>query len=283
MPDILFDKRDGGAFVTLNRPEVRNALTPEMLLETANFIAAIEHDPEVRYLVFQGAGDHFAAGGDVDSYRRLLDMPATARQRYFERRVRANAETFVRLQSLPIPVVTLVRGAAAGAGLSFVLASDFVLAAQDALLIFAQPRIGLPVDLGASWFLPRIVGAKKARQLAFTGARLNAQDALDMGIVDAIHERDQLDEALAGLVREFGSVAPRAAGRSKTLINASEGNGIVEQMEHEVRAISACIDEPDFAEGVTAFVEKRKAVFRGAGPVNAQALRVDHPSAWRNE
>lgn len=263
--DILFEKRDGGAFVTFNRPEVRNALTPEMLLETADFIAEISTDPAVRYLVFQGAGEHFVAGGDVASYGRLLEREPVERRLYFERRVRNNAESFVLLESLPIPVISLVRGAAAGAGMSFILASDFVIAADDALLIFAQPRVGLPLDLSSTYFLPRIVGAKKARQLAFTGARLSATQAQELGLVDQIHAAEALDEALAALVKQFAGVAPRAVGRTKLLVNASEENSIVQQMELEVRAIGQCVNEPDFAEGVTAFLEKRKAAFTGTG------------------
>lgn len=265
MADILFERRDGGAFVTFNRPEVRNALTPEMLHATADFIAGIEGDSAVRYLVFQGAGEHFAAGGDVAAYGRQLAEPAARRRLHFERRVRGNAESFVRLEALLIPVISLVRGAAAGAGLSFILASDFVLAAEDATLIFAQPRVGLPVDLSATYFLPRIVGAKKARQLAFRGARLSAGEARAIGIVDEIHPGSGLDSALAALTKGFAAIAPRAAGRSKALINASGHHDIVEQMELEVRAIGLCVAEPDFAEGVTAFLEKRKARFTGEG------------------
>lgn len=132
------------------------------------------------------------------------------------------------------------------------------------MLIFAQPRVGLPLDLSATYFLPRIVGAKRARQMAFTGGRLDAAEAKAVGIIDQIHPADELESALAALVKQFTAVAPRAAGRSKQLINASQFRGIVEQMEMEVRAIGTCVNEPDFAEGVTAFLEKRKARFIGA-------------------
>lgn len=265
MSDVLFEKRDGGAFVTLNRPDVRNALLPEMLRAIADFVAEIESDASVRYMVIQGAGDHFAAGGDVASYARTLEDPDSARRLYFERRVRGNAELFMRLESLPIPVIALVRGAAAGAGVSFILASDFVIAAEDAILIFAQPRIGLPLDLSATYFLPRAIGERRARQIAFTGASLSAAKARELGIVDEVRPTGELDQALADLVRKFAPIAPRAAGRSKQLINASQYRSIGEQMEQEVAAIGACVTEPDFAEGVTAFLEKRKAVFTGAG------------------
>lgn len=264
MTEVLFEKRDGGAFVTFNRPEVRNALLPEMLRTLTDFIVEIEGDAAIRYLVLQGAGAHFAAGGDLQSYARTFEMSATERRLYFERRVRGNAELFVRLEALQIPVISLVRGAAAGAGVCLIMVSDFVLAADDAVLVFAQPRIGLPLDMAASYLLPRAVGAKRARQIAFTGGALNAEKAKELGIIDEIHPAAALDDALAELVKKFFAVAPRAAGRSKALINNSQYRGIGEQMEQEITAIGACVAEPDFIEGVTAFLEKRKASFTGA-------------------
>jgi 2-(1,2-epoxy-1,2-dihydrophenyl)acetyl-CoA isomerase len=263
MSDMLFERRDGGAYVTFNRPDVRNALTPDMLRAAADFVAEIADDPAVRYLVFAGAGAHFAAGGDLASYAQTLEQSARARRLYFERRVRGNAELFVRLEMLPIPVIAIVRGAAAGAGVSFILASDFVIAAEDATLIFAQPRVGLPLDLSVTYFLPRAIGEKKARQIAFTGASLKAAEAQALGIIDEIHPADGLEAALAGRIKSFRSVAPRAAGRSKQLINRSQDRSIGEQMEQEVAAIGLCVIEPDFAEGVTAFLDKRKAAFTG--------------------
>jgi len=145
--------------------------------------------------------------------------------------------------------------------LSFILASDFVLAADDSFLIFAQPKIGLPLDLSATYFLPRIVGLKTARKLALTAARVDAEEARMLGIFDEIHSVDGLELALSALIRKFDGAAPRAGGRSKVLLNASERNGIVEQMDREVQAIGECVTEPDFAEGVSAFLEKRAPVF----------------------
>lgn len=260
---ILFEKRDGGAFATFNRPEVRNALNPEIIRELGDFLLDIRNDPEVRYLVFQGKGEHFSAGGDLASYAEKFSLGRPALQSYMRRRVRGNAETFYMLADLPMPVISVVRGAAAGGGLSFILASDFVLAADNAMLIFAQPKVGLPLDIAATYFLPRVVGIKRARQLAMTGATLDATQAKEAGIIDEISAADDLDAVLAKLVRRFGSVAPRASGRTKQLINASMDNDIIQQMEAEVLAIGECVGEDDFEEGVRAFLDKRKAKFTG--------------------
>ncbi len=260
---ILFEKRDGGAFATFNRPEVRNALNPEIIGAIAEFLHDIRDDPAVRYLVFQGNGEHFSAGGDLASYAEKFPLGRRGLQSYMRRRVRSNAEAFFLLESLPMPVISVVRGAAAGGGLSFVLGSDFVLAADNCMMIFAQPKVGLPLDIAATYFLPRVVGIKQARKLAMTGATITAQEAHALGIVDEVHPADGLDAALAALVKRFSAVAPRAAGRTKLLLNQSFDNSITQQFEAEVLAIGACVGEPDFAEGVTAFLEKRKAQFSG--------------------
>jgi 2-(1,2-epoxy-1,2-dihydrophenyl)acetyl-CoA isomerase len=263
MQEIILEKRDGGAFVTFNRPDVRNALNPGMLSAMSEFLTTIRDDSAVRYLVLQGAGGNFSAGGDVAAYAEALALPPEQRREFFESRVRGNADSFLLLEQLTIPVISMVRGAAAGAGLSFLLASDFVLAASDAVLLFAQPRLGLPLDLSMTYYLPRTVGAKFARQLAFTGARLDAERAMQLGIVDAVHRAEELDAALAKLVKSFSATSPGAAGHTKRLINTNESVALADQMEREVKAIGECVVAPDFAEGVSAFMEKRPAVFTG--------------------
>lgn len=267
MREIILEKRSDGAFVTFNRPEVRNALNPGILLDLSKFLASVRNDRNIRYLVLQGAGGNFSAGGDVGDYSNALALSPEQRREFFETRVRGNAESFLLLEQLTIPVISLVQGAAAGAGLSFILASDFVLAADDAVMLFAQPRVGLPLDLSMTYYLPRIVGAKVARQLAFTGARLDAAKAMQLGIVDSVHSGDDLDSALSALVKSFAATAPSATGHTKRLINTNEGVALVDQMEREVMAIGDCVVHPDFAEGVTAFMEKRRAVFGSTATV----------------
>ena len=250
MNEVLLSKQGAGAFITFNRPKESNALNPDMLKTISKFISSLRQDEEARYLVIEGAGKNFSAGGDLAVYAKTLELPDIERKLFFEERVRGNAECFIQLNELSIPTISILRGAAAGAGLSFLLASDFVLAAEDSVLIFAQTRIGLPLDLSLTYHLPRKIGVNAARKLALTGARIDAQLAMHLGIVDETHPSDQLSTALANLTEQFNHVAPKAAARSKQLINTSEGFDLKEQMEREVQAIGECVIEPDFREGV---------------------------------
>jgi 2-(1,2-epoxy-1,2-dihydrophenyl)acetyl-CoA isomerase len=234
-----------------------------MLHALGDFLTEVQSDPGVRYLLLCGAGDHFSAGGDIAIYRDTLQMTPMQRRIAFERRVRANTEVISRLDALSIPIISLVKGVVAGAGLSFVLLSDFVFASEDSFLIFAQPKIGLPLDLGLTHFLPRVVGIKTAKRLAMTGARLSAAEAHAFGIVDQIAPAAELEARAATLLDKMKAVAPRAAGRSKRLLRESEYCSLTEQMTAEVQAIGDCVAEPDFAEGVMAFLEKRAPAFKG--------------------
>jgi 2-(1,2-epoxy-1,2-dihydrophenyl)acetyl-CoA isomerase len=260
---LLLDIRDGGARVTFNRPEVRNALTPDMLHALNDFLTEVQGDPGVRYLLFCGTGEHFSAGGDIATYRDTLQMTPTQRRIAFERRVLGNTNVISRLDALSIPIISLIKGAVAGAGLSFVLLSDFVYASEDSFLIFAQVKVGLPLDLGLTHFLPRVVGIKAAKRLAMTGARLSAAEAHTLGIVDLIAPADELEARAITLIERMAAVAPRASGRSKDLLRESGYRSLTEQMNAEVRAIGDCVIEPDFAEGVMAFLEKRAPKFKG--------------------
>jgi 2-(1,2-epoxy-1,2-dihydrophenyl)acetyl-CoA isomerase len=260
---LLLEIRDGGARVTFNRPEVRNALTPDMLHELGDFLTEVQADPGVRYLLLGGTGEHFSAGGDIAIYRDTLRMTPMQRRIAFERRVLGNTDVISRLDALSIPIISLIKGAVAGAGLSFVLLSDFVYGSEDSFLLFAQPKIGLPLDLGLTHFLPRVVGIKAATRLAMTGARLSATEAQTLGIVDLIAPAGELEARAITLIEKMATVAPRGAGRSKRLLRESGYRSLTEQMSAEVKAIGDCVTEPDFSEGVMAFLEKRAPKFRG--------------------
>jgi 2-(1,2-epoxy-1,2-dihydrophenyl)acetyl-CoA isomerase len=258
---LLLEIRDGGAHVTFNRPEVRNAITRAMLADLADFLATIEGDARVRYLVFRGTGDHFAAGGDVAGFRETLAQAPEERRRAYERRLMANADPFLLLSRVSVPVITVTRGAVAGAGLLFALAADICVAADDSFFVFSHARLGLPLDLGLSWYLPRVVGWRQAKSLTLLSARLDASKALELGVVSEVLPAAEIDARLETLQKTFVEGAREAFRLSKRLLDASLDATLPEQLEREARAVGEAVAHPDFVEGVSAFVENRRPRF----------------------
>jgi 2-(1,2-epoxy-1,2-dihydrophenyl)acetyl-CoA isomerase len=259
--DILLERRDGGAHVTFNRPAVRNAITRDMLAALDEFLIAIRGDPDVRYVLFQGAGDHFAAGGDVASFAETLAQSPEERRQAFEARVRKSSASVLSLSRLDVPVIAAVRGAVAGAGLVFTLAADFCIAADDALFVFAHARVGLPLDMGTSFYLPRVVGRRQARMLTLTSARVDAVRALAIGLAGKVVPGDALDGEVAATLAALAR-GPRAAFRlSRALLDAGDDGDLEAQIEREALAVGAAVAHPDFAEGVRAFLEQRTPDF----------------------
>lgn len=260
-PPLLLEIRDGGAHVTFNRPEVRNAITRDMLADLGDFLASINDDRNVRYLVFRGTGEHFSAGGDVAAFQETLDLPAHQRRRAYERRLIGNADPFLLLSRLDVPVVAVTRGAVAGAGLVFALSADLCIAADDSVFVFAHARLGLPPDLGLSWYLPRVVGDRRARALILLSARLDALQAHSLGIAGEVLPAGALDARVDQVLQTLAK-GPREAFRlTKRLLDASPGSGLAEQLEREARAVGEAAAHADFAEGVSAFLSNRKPQF----------------------
>ena len=261
---LLMECRDGGAHVTFNRPEVRNAITRDMLAELADFLSAINDDPKVRYLVFRGTGEHFTAGGDVGGFEDSLQLTPHERRRAYERRLIANSDPFLLLGKVVVPVISITRGAVAGAGMAFALASDFVLSAQDSFFVFAHAKLGLPLDMSVSYYLPRVVGWRQAKSLTLASARLTAQRAMELGIVNEVLPKDLLDERAAELIAELTAGPREAFCLTKALLDASLTNTLATQLDMEKNAVGLAVAHPDFTEGVSAFLQRRKPSFRSA-------------------
>jgi 2-(1,2-epoxy-1,2-dihydrophenyl)acetyl-CoA isomerase len=261
--DILSSVHGQVATITFNRPESRNAISRDMVQALTVLVRAYGADPDVRCLVFRGAGEHFSGGGDVKGFGEVLGLSPDERRQMFETRVGASADLFAELEALRVPVVAVARGAVAGAGLAFVMASDFALVSDTSFYVFAHTRIGIPLDSGLSYFLPRVVGSRKARELTLSGARIAAAEALAIGLVSRVLPDADLDVAADSLIASLASGATRAFGLSKELLSVSLQNDVRGQVAAEARAVGACAGGPDFVEGVSAFVEGRKARFTG--------------------
>jgi 2-(1,2-epoxy-1,2-dihydrophenyl)acetyl-CoA isomerase len=259
--EILFERRPGVSIVTFNRPESRNAITPNMTRLFQAHLEEIEHDSSVRCVLVQGAGEHFMAGGDVKSFAETLALAPEARRELFAARVRAVAPLLKAIERVPQVVITAVKGACAGAAVGFVAASDLTIATRSSFYLLAQVHIGVSPDGSTSYWLPRAVGLKRAKEIALLGGRFSAEDGERWGLINRVVDDVDFDAAVTKLVNQVAAGPAKAMGETKALFNKSLNRSIEEQLEAEALAFSACTTVPDFDEGLNAFIGKRKPRF----------------------
>ncbi len=260
---VLTEIKDGIGSIVLNRPEALNALSLEMTDGLIDATGRFERDPDVRCVVIRGAGDHFMAGGDIKGFRKSLSEDRAGHVARLEMRVVKVHQAIYHLRRMPKPVLASVQGAAAGFGLSMILASDLAIAADDAFFTLAYRHIGLSADGGATYFLPRIVGERRALEIALLGERFTARRAHELGILNWLVPRAALAEETAVLARKLADGPTVALGKAKRLIRSSFDNSWDEQSHREAESMAAAAATEDHLEGVAAFLEKRKPVFKG--------------------
>ena len=256
---LEFDVRDGVAHVTLNRPEAGNALNLELAEELLNAVLRCDEDPEVRAVVIFGAGPTFCVGGDLRSFTEQGDeLPHHLKE--LTTYLHAAVSRMARMDS---PVVAAVHGAAAGAGMSLTCACDLVVAAEAARFTMAYSNAGLTPDGSSTYFLPRLVGFKRATELTLTNRQLSAQEAMEWGIVTRVVPNEGLMEEATGLAAQLAAGATKALGASKRLLHTGWTETLETQMEHETQTIAEMARTTDGREGIAAFLEKRSAKFTG--------------------
>lgn len=253
----------GIARMIIDRPEARNAMTGEIIQAMIEFVRQIEHDPAVRVLLISGSGDHFMAGGDVKGMADILAEPKAVIAANFEQRSVDAAPLWLTLERLQQPVVCKVRGFAAGAALSFVAGADITVCSDNAQFLLAHVGLGLVADAGTTYHLPRAIGLRKAKEMAFFGDRMNAEEALQFGLVNQVVSDAALDDAVEQLLARLAKAPAVSLKWAKSLMNVSLQNTLAEQLNLEGRAVAGCGASDDFREGVTAFIEKRKPLFEG--------------------
>ena len=262
MTTELLTEIDGPvARVSFNRPEARNATNATMLTAMREFLRSIESDRAIRCIVITGVGDHFMAGGDVMGFNKVLNLGSDERRATFTERILGVAPLFEQLARMPQPIVARVRGAVAGAALGFVAGADFVICGSSAIFILAHVRIGASPDGASSYYLPRIVGARKAKELAILGEKLTAADALTLGLANSVVPDAEIDSAVDALVKKIVAAPSESVRRAKLLMDRSLGNNLSQQLQLEAESFAACAATNDFIEGVSAFAQKRTAVF----------------------
>jgi 2-(1,2-epoxy-1,2-dihydrophenyl)acetyl-CoA isomerase len=256
---LTLERRDQVATLTLNRPEAYNAFNLAFGREIFQAVLEADDDSQVRCLLVTGAGKAFCAGGDVREFVEHLPRIGSHTKElttYLHGAVS-------RLCRTDKPVIVAVNGVAAGGGLSLVLAADLVLAAESARFTMAYSKIAATPDGSSSYFLPRLVGLRRAMELYFTNRTLSAREALEWGLVTRVVPDAELRPAAEALARELAQGPTRAFGAAKRLFHQATWESLETQMELEAQAIAASGRTEDFREGVTAFANKKTPSFRG--------------------
>jgi 2-(1,2-epoxy-1,2-dihydrophenyl)acetyl-CoA isomerase len=254
---VVLDVAKGIATITLNRPANGNAIDLELARELKLAIHACEKNAGTRAIAIQGRGKFFCSGGDLTAIARAGEnAPA-----YVGELLGHLHEALAAIARIPVPVVAGVHGAAAGAGLSLACACDLAIATRSARFVMAYSRLGLTPDGSASFYLPRVIGLRRALQLALTNRELSAGEALEWGILNEVVEDEQLDGALAALMAQFAKGPSGALGAAKRLMRDSFENTLEGQLMSEKRAICAALDTGDAKEGLSAFLAKRAPDF----------------------
>lgn len=262
---VLTEVREGIATLTLNRPQQLNALSVAMMEQWCAAVQRVVADAAVQVIVIRGAGEHFMAGGDIRDFQARLGLEPLERLRAFQAIIEQKVNPAVlALRETHQPVVCAVQGACAGLGMSLMLGADLVLAAENAYFSTAYASIGLSPDGGGTWFLPRIVGTRKAAELMLLAERISAAQALELGLVSRVVPPDRLEEETARLAARLQAGPRHAYGEIKRLLNRAGGPDLAGQLQAEAESFARCSATGDFAEGVEAFLAKRKPAFRGA-------------------
>ena len=256
---VIYEVKDGVATITLNRPDAYNALNLPLARDLFHATLEADEDRAVRCVVFTGAGKAFCAGGDVKDFADNPDRIGIL-VKQLTTYLHGAVSRLARAQK---PVIMAVNGVAAGGGMSFALSGDLVVAAESAKFTMAYSRIAASPDGSSTYFLPRMIGLRRALELHYTNRVLTAREAMEWGLVNRVHPDAELAPAVGALARELAQGPTLAFGRAKLLFHQSSQESLETQMELEAQAIAACGHTEDFRNGVMAFAKKQAVTFKG--------------------
>ncbi len=253
---LKFELQEGVCTITLNRPDVYNALNDEITFELQDAWKMAAKDEAVRVVVLTGEGKAFCSGQDLKA--------SAGQKRSFMDSLHKRYNPIVRaMRNLPKPIICRLNGVAAGAGCSLALACDQIVASEEATLIEVFINIGLVPDSGSSYFLPRLVGSAKAFELCTMGNKVKAKEALEIGLVNKVVPAGELDASVKEYTDYFAKAPTKAIGIIKKMLNKSTTATLDDMLDYEAYSQETAGATHDHQEGVKAFLEKRKPVFLG--------------------
>lgn len=256
---LLVEKKEQIGTITFNRPEKLNALNEQAFNEFIEALSDMDRDSEISVVVITGAGRAFSAGLDLDEARSgpresaLQVVPIQGSVAWIPHIMR----------NMKQPIIASINGPAVGAGFTIALACDIRIASEEAQMSAPFVRVGLIPELGSTYYLPRLIGVAKACELVFTGKMIGAKEAKEIGLVNEVVAKDELEAATYKMATEIAQAAPIPLQLAKKALYQGLDSDLVTQIQFEQLGQSTCFKSEDFREGIKAFLEKRKPLFKG--------------------
>ena len=255
---IKFSINEGVATICLNRPDVFNAFNEEQSFEMQSALKAVKKDDKIRVLVITGEGRAFCSGQDLKSI-------AGSKNRSLSESLYKRYNPMIKaLRNLEKPIICRLNGVAAGAGASLAFACDFIVASEKSSFVEAFVGVGLVLDSGSSYFLPRLVGTQRAFEMATMGNKIKAQQAFEWGMVNRLVPHEQLDQTVEEVAEYYSKAPTKAIGMMKKMLNKSSTSTLEDMLQCEAYCQEIAGRSSDYKEGVSAFNDKRKPQFKGS-------------------
>jgi 2-(1,2-epoxy-1,2-dihydrophenyl)acetyl-CoA isomerase len=261
---FLVKLADGVLTLSFNRPEHRNAMPSQAVPQLERVFRETATNPEARVLLIRAEGANFGGGGDVQGMQLSLAKSSAGRREEYHARLERGRSMVRAFCELEIPVIAACRGSVAGLAMLYPLGADIVLADESAFFVCAHQQVGLTPDGGISYLLPRVVGVKKALDLILTARRVGADEALAIGLVSRLVPATDLEAEALKQAQRLAQAPQRVLRAAKAMVKHSLDTDLDSQLCKERDRVVQCVTEPDFDEGVTAFLEKRRPKFPSA-------------------